>query len=97
MLRERREDIPLLVQRFLSRSEKPVTIRQDALNRILSYNWPGNVRELENVIAAMHCVGSGRSATNSRRGGRHQMGLDQVPFREGRLGRDSQEVEGRLC
>ena len=49
-LRDRREDIPLLVQRFLSRSERPVTIRQDALDRILSYDWPGNVRELENVI-----------------------------------------------
>jgi DNA-binding NtrC family response regulator len=49
-LREFRDDVPLLVQRFLSRSEKPVTIRQDALDRILSYDWPGNVRELENVI-----------------------------------------------
>ena len=38
--RERREDIPLLVQRFLSRSERPVTIRQDALDRILTYDWP---------------------------------------------------------
>lgn len=49
-LRDHREDIPFLVQRFLGRSERPVTIRQDALNRILAHNWPGNVRELENVI-----------------------------------------------
>jgi DNA-binding NtrC family response regulator len=49
-LRSRPEDIPLLVQRFLSRSERPVTIRQDALERIVSHSWPGNVRELENVI-----------------------------------------------
>lgn len=49
-LRERREDIPLLVQRFLSRSERPVSIRQDALERIMAHDWPGNVRELENVI-----------------------------------------------
>ena len=49
-LRDRREDIPLLVQRFLGRSEKPVSIRQDALDKILAHNWPGNVRELENVI-----------------------------------------------
>lgn len=49
-LRSRREDIPLLVQRFLGRSEKPVTIRQDALDKILAHDWPGNVRELENVI-----------------------------------------------
>jgi two-component system response regulator AtoC len=50
-LRERREDIPLLVQRFLSRSARPISIRQDALDRIQSHDWPGNVRELENVIA----------------------------------------------
>ncbi|MBL8223187.1 MAG: sigma 54-interacting transcriptional regulator, partial [Bryobacterales bacterium] len=49
-LRDRREDIPLLVQRFLARSERPVTIRQDALDKILNHDWPGNVRELENVI-----------------------------------------------
>lgn len=49
-LRARREDIPLLVQRFLGRSEKPVSIRQDALDKILAHNWPGNVRELENVM-----------------------------------------------
>lgn len=49
-LRERREDIPLLVQRFLGRSAKPVSIRQDALDKILAHGWPGNVRELENVI-----------------------------------------------
>jgi len=49
-LRNRAEDIPLLVQRFLSRSERPVSLREDALERILSHSWPGNVRELENVI-----------------------------------------------
>ena len=50
-LRERREDIPLLVQRFLSRSSRSMSLREDALDRILGHSWPGNVRELENVIA----------------------------------------------
>ncbi|HEU0124642.1 MAG TPA: sigma-54 dependent transcriptional regulator [Bryobacteraceae bacterium] len=49
-LRQRVEDIPLLVQRFLNRSERPVRIREDALEKILRHAWPGNVRELENVI-----------------------------------------------
>ena len=49
-LRERRGDIPLLVQRFISRSERPVTIREDALERTMTHDWPGNVRELENVM-----------------------------------------------
>lgn len=49
-LRDRFEDVPLLVQRFLARSERPVSIRQDALDKIMRHDWPGNVRELENVI-----------------------------------------------
>ncbi len=49
-LRARPEDIPLLIQRFLNRSEKPVSIREDALSMLLAHSWPGNVRELENVI-----------------------------------------------
>jgi two-component system response regulator AtoC len=54
-LRDRREDIPLLVDHFLAHFRtalaKPVrTITDDALERLTSYSWPGNVRELENVI-----------------------------------------------
>ncbi len=54
-LRERREDIPLLVDFFLERyagetdGEKR-EIGQEALRRLMSYSWPGNVRELENEI-----------------------------------------------
>jgi transcriptional regulator with GAF, ATPase, and Fis domain len=58
-LRERREDIPLLVQRFLGRSERPVTIQQDALDKIIAHSWPGNVRELENVVARAIAVAPG--------------------------------------
>ena len=54
-LRDRREDIPLLVGHFISKySEKlnaPVKgISNKALHQLVSYSWPGNVRELENVI-----------------------------------------------
>jgi len=52
-LRQRREDIPLLVDHFLKRHiangvEK--TISKDALETLMKYDWPGNVRELENVM-----------------------------------------------
>ncbi len=54
-LRERREDIPLLVQAFLKQScqenEKPLReLTADAMNRLLEYAWPGNVRELRAAV-----------------------------------------------
>ncbi len=54
-LRERREDIPLLVryfaQKFARRMNKPIdTIPTEAMTALSRYHWPGNVRELENLI-----------------------------------------------
>ncbi len=50
-LRERKEDIPELVELFLGKySTKPVRISSEAMDRLLKYNWPGNVRELEHII-----------------------------------------------
>jgi len=64
-LRERRGDIPLLVEAFLGKcraaSGKPVQEISDEAMRILSkYNWPGNVRELRSAVefAVIHCRGS---------------------------------------
>ncbi len=63
-LRDRREDIPLLVDHFVARASRSLgkTLRglsDDALLRLTDYAWPGNVRELENVIerAAILCEG----------------------------------------
>jgi DNA-binding NtrC family response regulator len=53
-LRERREDIPLLVERFVraasAKSGKRVELSSTALDALATYHWPGNVRELENMI-----------------------------------------------
>jgi len=53
-LRERRDDIPLLIRhfikRFSTRMERDVTISKEAEDVLLRYKWDGNVRELENVI-----------------------------------------------
>jgi len=54
-LRDRMDDVPLLVQHFLDKFRndggKPaMVLTASALDRLLSYDWPGNVRELENVI-----------------------------------------------
>ena len=65
-LRERRDDIPLLVESFLAEARvatgKTISgVETTAMRRLLAYGWPGNVRELHNVIdyASIHC----RSAT----------------------------------
>ena len=51
-LRERIEDIPLLVQTFLKKfaADREITVAQDAMRRLMAYAWPGNVRQLENAI-----------------------------------------------
>ena len=49
-LRERRQDIPALVQHFLQRSSRHVLMTPAALARLCDYSWPGNVRELENAV-----------------------------------------------
>ena len=49
-LRERRDDIPLLVSHLLKRIEHPVEVSEDAMQLLQRYRWPGNIRELQNVI-----------------------------------------------
>ncbi|MGE4608489.1 MAG: sigma-54 dependent transcriptional regulator, partial [Myxococcota bacterium] len=54
-LRERRKDIPLLVDHFIGHFQQtlgsPVRgVADDALERLVTYDWPGNIRELENAI-----------------------------------------------
>src|SRR4029078_12123479 len=53
-LRDRREDIPLLIQTFLAnacaRAGRRVELSPGAISALTAYRWPGNVRELENTI-----------------------------------------------
>jgi len=54
-LRERKEDIPLLVEHFLAKhreafKKKVGGVSEPALQRLMNYSWPGNVRELENAL-----------------------------------------------
>ena len=55
LLRERKEDLPLLIQTILSKISKKeslgaIEISREAMDHLLRYDWPGNVRELENVL-----------------------------------------------
>jgi DNA-binding NtrC family response regulator len=62
-LRDRRVDIPLLVNTFLEKFSDPTrpihTISEEAMRRIMAYDWPGNIRELENAIERAVALGSG--------------------------------------
>src|SRR6516162_9041211 len=62
-LRERRSDIPLLVDFFLERNRERFggqwSITREAMVHLWSYNWPGNVRELENLIERMVILSDG--------------------------------------
>ena len=76
-LRDRKEDIPLLVKHFLDRFSAQAatpagpagavaaaaskTLSQDAMRRLMAYAWPGNVRQLENAIERAVAISAGRA------------------------------------
>ena len=67
-LRDRREDVPLLVQRFvnkLGQEQEParanIRISQEAMRRIMAFDWPGNIRQLENTIERILVLTPGQS------------------------------------
>ena len=68
-LKEKIEDIPLLVEYFLKKyneeNQKSVSITSDALNTFINYDWPGNVRELENTIERLVVMSRGKVITPS--------------------------------
>jgi Nif-specific regulatory protein len=103
-LRERREDIPMLVDHFLEKynqeNGKTVTkISREVLDHLLAYSWPGNVRELENCIEHAVVMSPGNTLSASllpaevlagAPGGKSQKGtIAGRPF-------DPQSVEGEL-
>jgi transcriptional regulator with PAS, ATPase and Fis domain len=61
-LRERKEDIPLLMKKMLEKFPRgnEMIISDETMEKIMEYDWPGNIRELENVIEYLyHIVGDG--------------------------------------
>jgi DNA-binding NtrC family response regulator len=67
-LRDRRDDIPALVEHFLVKyrftpGAIPTTISEEALARLIEHDWPGNVRELENAIERAVVLSRGNPIT----------------------------------
>ena len=75
-LRDRKEDIPLLVQHFLDKLNataapgRTVTVSQGAMRRLMAYQWPGNVRQLENATERALAFSAGRG----------QIDVDDLPM-----------------
>jgi two-component system response regulator AtoC len=86
-LRDRKEDIPSLVEHFLAKhrysaTAQPAAISEEAIRRLMEYNWPGNVRELENVIERAVVLSRGQIITSR-----------ELPFGEHDAG-EGEEGEG---
>jgi DNA-binding NtrC family response regulator len=76
-LRDRKEDIPLLVQHFVEKylaavgkphngsGEPRIHVSQDAMRRMMAYQWPGNVRQLENAIERAMALLAGRTTIDT--------------------------------
>ncbi len=58
-LRDRKEDIPLLVERFLSKYGSRHTVTPEVIHMMQRHDWPGNVRELQNAIERLTALAPG--------------------------------------
>ena len=63
-LRDRKTDIPLLINHFLKQSETSKTINDEALSVLVDYSWPGNIRELANFVERMVVLSFGSIITS---------------------------------
>ncbi|HKJ92519.1 MAG TPA: sigma-54 dependent transcriptional regulator [Longimicrobiales bacterium] len=64
-LRQRREDIPLLMDVFVEQAARehdlpPVVVSPEAMKILVEYHWPGNIRELKNLVESLVVLGNGR-------------------------------------
>jgi DNA-binding NtrC family response regulator len=94
-LRERKEDIPLLIEHFLKKfgeeNGRPnLQFSPEAMKHLMNYDWPGNVRELENAVERAVVLASGPT-----------LGPDILPEQliqdgaHGTVGQESQDLAGR--
>ena len=88
-LRERKDDIPLLVEHFLAKfrhapNSIPTSITEEALAKLVDYDWPGNVRELENAIERAVVLSRGNPIT-----------VEHLPFGDRREARDRARLSDR--
>lgn len=69
-LRDRKEDIPLLIRKFASDfadkyNTPSIRLNESAMNVLVDYNWPGNIRQLRNFVAQLSVIEKERNITES--------------------------------
>jgi len=91
-LRDRVEDIPVLLQEFLSAfsPEQQIEIDEKLMERLMKYTWPGNIRELENLVERMVILRKSNLLTESDLPA--DFGLKAAPAIIGNAGRDSDSL-----
>src|SRR3989441_13212538 len=104
-LRERRQDIPMLVEYFIDRYARKAgksfqTVNKKSLDLLQSYSWPGNIRELQNVIerSVIVCETETLSVDESwLRRESHKAQLPVHPLAEELVARERQMIEAALA
>ncbi len=103
-LRDRKEDIPLLVEHFLVKYRYepgaiPTSITEEALTRLVDYDWPGNVRELENAVERAVVLARGNPITAEHlpfnRNRESEVSPKGLASRRTRLDADSAKLDDR--
>ena len=101
-LRERREDIVLLVRRFVQEfshehSKEFRGITPEAMQALVEYSWPGNVRELRNLVESMVVLSHGKEIglEDIPRAMRDDVGDRRLPVFVGPIVREGERAEGR--
>ncbi len=103
-LRERKEDIPVLIRRFVrelsAQHDRPFQgISQEAMEVLTAYSWPGNIRELRNLVESMVVLAHGREIGPAdipspiRDGGSRLLPVRIGPVVRGHSGSDGRELE----
>jgi len=95
LLKDRKDDIPVLAKYFLDQANKELSknikgFTPEGARRLLNYGWPGNVRELKNVIkrAVLLCEANNITPV--------ELGLDSITFDAGRAAQFHNETTGSL-